>query len=381
MHAPSSPLTPPACSDGSSFCSTHTSDARMHALCKWLGTHAQRYALDVASCQAVSNDAGARRYFRLCSHASSSDPASFIAVDAPPPEKNPEFIKIAKLFSAAGVLAPQILEQDIEQGFLLLTDLGSVVYIDRLKTLQSTMLSRVQIDPQNPVAIDASGDPANAIRALFDSALDSLILWQRASVPHTLPEYDAALLHKELTLFPQWYLERHRGITLHRAQSERLEKLFTVLIEEALGQPRVFVHRDYMPRNLMVCPGATGVLDFQDAVWGPITYDAISLFRDAFISWDESFEKACLQRYWHRAKAAGLPVLDDFSTFYRALEWMGLQRHLKVLGIFARLCHRDHKPHYLEDAPRFLQYIRQVTQRYPALADLAHLLEELGVLL
>ncbi len=365
MSAPPSSHSLSTPSENQAAARPHAPDLRTAQLLAWLTPYAKRYALDLSTCHAASSDAGARRYFRI--HSNAPHTPSFIAVDAPPPEKNQAFAKIAMLFSQAGIQVPKVLEYDFEQGFMLLTDLGNTLYLTHLIALQNTA---------TPIQTQAQTEA----RALYDAALNALILWQCATHPNILPEYDTALLRQELELFPTWYLERHLGLTLSPAQRSRLDTGFTLLIDTALSQPRVFVHRDYMPRNLMVYPNGPGVLDFQDAVLGPITYDAISLFRDAFISWDEAFERDCLQGYWQRAQNAGLPVPTDFPTFYRALEWMGLQRHLKVLGIFARLCYRDGKAHYLQDAPRFLKYIHKVTARYAELKDIAQLLQELSVL-
>jgi aminoglycoside/choline kinase family phosphotransferase len=203
------------------------------------------------------------------------------------------------------------------------------------------------------------------------------VKWQLATRPGELPPYDAALLRRELELFPEWYLGRQLGVTLTPPQREALDRAFALIIGSNLAQPRVYVHRDYMPRNLMVCEPNPGILDFQDAVYGPITYDVVCLFKDAFLSWDEERVLDGVIRYWDKARRAGLPVDPDFSRFWRDLEWMGLQRHLKVAGIFARLAYRDGKRQYLEDTPRFLGYIRPVVTRYPALAPLARLLDEL----
>jgi aminoglycoside/choline kinase family phosphotransferase len=200
------------------------------------------------------------------------------------------------------------------------------------------------------------------------------VKWQCASRPGVLPPYDERLLTRELELFPEWYLGRHLGLpdSAHRAA---LDPLFERLVGAALDQPRTYVHRDYMPRNLMVSDPNPGVLDFQDAVYGPITYDVVSLFRDAFISWPEARVLDWAVRYWERAKKAGLPVAGDFAAFYRDFEWMGLQRHLKVIGIFARINYRDGKPGYLEDTPRFFEYARAVTGRYAELGGLARILD------
>ena len=258
---------------------------------------------------------------------------------------------VAGLLREAGVHAPEVLAQDLGQGLLLLTDLGSTTYLDALD------------------ATNADG--------LFRDALDALVKWQLASRPDALPPYDEALLRRELNLFPDWYVARHLGSPLTASQQEALERIQVLLLQNILAQPKVFVHRDYMPRNLMVCEHNPGVLDFQDAVYGPVSYDVASLLRDAFISWPEEQEIDWAVRYWEKAKRAGLPVDADFGAFYRDLEWMGLQRHLKVLGIFARINYRDGKPKYLADTPRFVNYVRQVAARYNQLAPLARLFDEL----
>jgi aminoglycoside/choline kinase family phosphotransferase len=293
------------------------------------------------------SDASFRRYFRV-----RSDGESWIAMDAPP-DKEPcgPFVRVAELLHRAGVHAPAILAQDLAQGFLLLTDLGTQTYLDVLN--------------------DHNAD------ALFRDAVEALLKWQRASRPGVLPLYDEALLRREMELFPEWYVGRHLGLALNPCQREALEAIFRLLIGSALAQPRVYVHRDYMPRNLMVSDPNPGVLDFQDAVEGPLTYDVVSLFRDAFVSWPEERVLDWTIRYWEKARAAGLPVDPDFAAFYRTFEWMGLQRHLKVLGIFARIRYRDGKPHYLADTPRFVAYAREVARRYRELAPLARLLDDL----
>ena len=204
-----------------------------------------------------------------------------------------------------------------------------------------------------------------------------LIQWQLASKPDMLPPYDAALLRRELDLFPQWYIAQHRKVTLDDKQAKVLEEAFERIIENNLSWPSVYVHRDFMPRNLMVSEQGMGLLDFQDAVYGPITYDIASLMRDAFLSWDEAFCLDVTIRYWQKARKAGLPVGDDFGTFYQGVEWMGLQRHLKIAGIFARLTLRDGKPQYLADAPRFMGYIRATCGRYRELKLLLRLLYQL----
>ncbi|HEX4928066.1 MAG TPA: phosphotransferase [Burkholderiales bacterium] len=295
----------------------------------------------------ASEDASFRRYFR----ATLEDGRSYIAMDAPPDKEDCRpFIHVAGLLAAAGVHAPRIHAQDLHAGFLLLSDLGARTYLQ---------------------ALDES-----SAAALFADAVDALVRWQLATRAGELPPYDEALLRREMNLFPEWYLARHHGIELDGAQREALERVFSALATSALAQPVVYVHRDYMPRNLMVCDPNPGVLDFQDAVLGPICYDVVSLFRDAFVSWPEEQVLDWTVRYWEKAKHAGLPVDTDFGEFWRAFEWMGLQRHLKVLGIFARIRYRDGKPKYLADTPRFVGYARAVAKRYAALAPLLGLLDE-----
>ena len=248
-----------------------------------------------------------------------------------------------------------MLEWDRPHGFLLLDDLGRQTMLDVL-------------DPARP---DAS-------RPLYDEAIDALIRWQLASKPGVLPPYDRALLERELALFPEWYIGRHRGIAVEGKLKERLDRSFKLIVDSNLASPSVYVHRDFMPRNLMIGSGPKlGVLDFQDAVYGPITYDIASLMRDAFLSWDEEFVLDITIRYWVAARKAGLPVDEDFGAFYRAVEWMGLQRHLKVAGIFARITLRDGKPRYLADTPRFIAYIRATAGRYMELTPLVRVIDEI----
>lgn len=322
-------------------------DARLAALERWLTTQLRGARFELAP---ASADASFRRYFR----AALEDGRSFVVMDAPPTHENcAAFVRVAALLREAGVHAPQVHAEDLENGFLLLADLGLTTYLDAL-----------QADP-------------GAADALFGDASSALLRWQLATRPGQLPPYDDALLRSEMALFPQWYLARHLGLQPSAAQRAALEDVFGLLARSATAQPAVYVHRDYMPRNLMLCDPNPGVLDFQDAVLGPITYDLVSLLRDAFISWAEERVLDWTARYWEQARAAALPVARDFGEFYRELEWMGLQRHLKVLGIFARIRYRDGKPKYLEDAPRFLGYARAVSERYAPLAPLARLLDEI----
>jgi N-acetylmuramate 1-kinase len=321
-------------------------DDRFRALGAWL-----RLVLPQAPArlEPASADASFRRYFRV--HLDGG--RSLVAMDAPPEREGSTraFVRIAQLLRDAGVNAPEVHAQDLDRGFLLLTDLGTRPYLAALR----------------------EDDPG----ALFRDATTALVRWQVATRAGLLPDYDEALLRRELDLFPEWYLGRHLGLRLDANQREAIEDVFRAILANNVAQPRVFVHRDYMPRNLMVCEPSPGVLDFQDAVLGPIGYDIACLFRDAFISWDEELVLDGTIRYWEKARAAGLPVRADFAEFWRDVEWMGLQRHLKVLGIFARLHHRDGKQGYVEDAPRFVGYVRHAVNRYRELAPLGRLLDEL----
>ena len=319
-------------------------DARLAALRAWLNWSLGGVALTLTP---VSADASFRRYFRV-----TLDGVTRIAMDAPPErEDSRPFVRVAQLLSEAGVHVPEVIASDLDQGFLLLSDLGDTTYLRALTELNAD--------------------------TLFADATGALIRWQCASRVAVLPPYDRALLQREMDLFPDWYVRRHLGVELTDDQRVALTGVMTLLADSALAQPAVFVHRDFMPRNLMVSQPNPGVLDFQDAVHGPITYDVVSLFRDAFISWPEERVLDWSVRYWEQAKRAHLPVDADFGAFYRAFEWMGLQRHLKVLGIFARICYRDGKPGYLEDAPRFLGYVRAVCGRYAHLTPLARLVDAL----
>lgn len=321
-------------------------DTRLEQLRGWLGACLGSSAFEL---KPASADASFRRYFRVRVDGA----RSLIAMDAPPEREDCRpFVRVAALLRAAGVNAPEVIAQDLARGFLLLTDLGDTTYLAAL-------------------------NEANADR-LFADAIDALINWQLASREGVLPPYDEALLRRECDLFPEWYVGRHLARALSGAQREALSDAITLVVTRSLAQPTVFVHRDYMPRNLMVSDPNPGVIDFQDAVHGPITYDLASLMRDAFVSWDEARVIDWTARYWERAKRRGLPVDPDFGAFYRDFEWMGLQRHLKVIGIFARIYYRDGKGGYLEDTPRFLAYARAVAGRYQELAPLARLLDQLG---
>ncbi|UVE17385.1 phosphotransferase [Pseudomonas sp. LS44] len=295
----------------------------------------------------ASSDASFRRYFRW-----QAGSRSLIVMDAPPPQEDCRpFVKVAHMLAGAGVHVPRILAADLERGFLLLDDLGRQTYLEVI-------------------------DGSNADQ-LFDDAVEALLAFQRLPLGDALPHYDEALLRRELQLFPDWYVQRHLGITLEGAQLAAWQRSCEQLIGSALAQPKVLVHRDFMPRNLMLSEPNPGVLDFQDAVYGPVTYDVTCLFKDAFLSWPEAQVRIWLERYWQLARERGIGVQDDFDEFLRASDLMGLQRHLKVIGIFARICHRDGKPKYLGDVPRFFRYIDAVLARRPELAELRELLASL----
>lgn len=324
-------------------------DARFGLISSWIESTLGARELAIAP---ASADASFRRYFRVTPRAPWQGHATLIAMDAPPPmEDCRPYVRIANLLSSAGVHAPEVLAADLDRGFLLLTDLGTRTYLDGI-------------------------DLASAPR-LYSDAIDALIRWQAATREGTLPPYDDALLTRELALFPEWYVRKHLDFALSPAQTQTLELAFRLIVDNNLAQPRVYVHRDYHSRNLMVSDPNPGVLDFQDAVIGPITYDLVSLLRDAYIAWDEATQIDWAVRYWERAREAGLPVGPDFGAFWRDFEWMGVQRQLKVLGIFARLYHRDGKAAYLGDMPRVMAYLRGACGRYRALGPLSVLFDEL----
>lgn len=339
----------------SSTAVTWSDDARRARFEAWLGQVTPRHGLRPETLAPASADASFRRYLRIQGQA-----GSYIVMDAPPAHEDVRpFLHVADLMHDAGLNAPEVLERDVEEGFLLLGDLGSRLYLAELQS-----------------AVEA-GDDAT-VRELMRDATSALVTWQRGVDPSSLPPYDEALLRREMQLFPDWCVEREFGQAWTDAQREQWQASTQLLVRSALAQPTVAVHRDYMPRNLMVCAGGhPGILDFQDAVRGPITYDVASLLRDAFISWEEEREIDWAARYWEQARKVDLPVADDFGEFWRQLEWMGLQRHLKVLGIFCRLKHRDGKARYSEDLPRFFRYAHHVASRYHGLGPLARLLEPL----
>jgi hypothetical protein len=330
---------------------------RAESFARWLQDLTPRFEWQPASLRLASADASFRRYFRI-----DVNDRSLVIMDAPPDKEDCRpFVKVAQLMAQAGLNAPRVLDWDEPLGFMLLTDLGQ-------RTLMQSM--------------DADAGTANL--HWFKQALDVLLPWQLASKANVLPAYDEAVLRRELGLFPEWYVARHRGLNLSASQHKVLNSTFDLIVQRNLAAPKVYVHRDFMPRNLMVPDdgeGPLGVLDFQDALHGPVTYDVASLMRDAFVSWDEELVLDVSVRYWERARKAGLLDFEDwsqdFGSFYRAVEWMGLQRHLKVAGIFARLTLRDGKAKYLADAPRFIGYIRSAAARYRELTPLLRLIDEI----
>ena len=353
--APSAATPPPGIEWGDT--------ARQAAFEIWLADQAIQHGLLAATARPASADASFRRYFRV----DRAQGGSCIVMDAPPDKENCQpFVTVAGLMAGVGLRVPDILAWDAPQGFMLLNDLGTQTLLDVL-------------DLDNP--------QANQPR--YMDALAALLPWQAGSREGVLPAYDEALLRRELQLFPDWYLGQHKQFVMSDAQTQVLNKAFNSIVTRNLAAPKVWVHRDFMPRNLMVPPydfspataaQALGVLDFQDAVYGPITYDIASLMRDAFVTWEEDFVLEVTVRYWERARKLGLMDFEDwsqdFGAFYRAVEWMGLQRHLKILGIFARLTLRDGKPKYLADTPRFIHYVRNTANRYRELGPFLKLIDE-----
>lgn len=326
------------------------SDSRLVSLKQWLET-LHGFSLNMETVRPASSDASFRRYFRV-----DTQNGSCIVMDAPPEkEKIEPFIKVATVFGKSGVTVPRVLAENREEGFLLLSDLGATTYLDVLDEFRA--------------------------HSMYMDAIDALVRIQSISQPHVLPEYDRATLKRELDLFPEWYIAKHRQFSMTSEKQTELERVFDLILANNLSQPQVFVHRDYHSRNLMYMDGQErtnpGILDFQDALYGPVTYDLVSLLKDAYIEWDEEYILDWVIRYWEKAKKAGLPVNPDIDQFYRDFEFMGIQRHLKVLGIFARLYHRDGKNAYLKDLPLVMRYASKTANRYVELVPLARLLDEL----
>lgn len=320
----------------------------------WLNAQAAAHGLVVGSLRAASADASFRRYFRI-----DGRDGPRIVMDAPPTHEDCRpFVGVAALLRGGGLEAPEVLSWDEPHGFMLLSDLGATTYLEAIR--------RADLAQSN---------------ALYLAALDALVQLQRIDAHAQVPNYDRALLQRELDLFPTWYIERHCGQRLDDKALAQLQRCFALILDACTAQPSVLVHRDYHSRNLMLPRepgGPPGLLDFQDAVWGPVSYDLASLLRDAYVEWDESTQLDWAVRYWERGRKAGLPLDADFGSFWRDFEWMGLQRHLKVLGIFARLSHRDGKDGYLRDLPLVWRYAHRVASRYNGLGPLAHLLEQLA---
>lgn len=311
-----------------------------------LRLHWARHALGNADAglERASTDAGFRSYWR-----SVGATPSRIVMDSPPDKEDVRpWLRIRDLLEAACVRVPQVLARDVDAGFLLLEDLGGPTVAQLIN--------------------DANAD------AHMDAAITQLLRLQSLALPADIPVFGETLLQRDAGLFEEWFIRRHLGIELGCGDSERLELAQRRLMDNALAQARVPTHRDYMPRNLMPVEGGPAVLDFQDLVLGPIAYDAVSLLRDAFLSWPEAHVERWLRRYHARAAAAGLPV-PALEVFLRDADWCGVQRHLKILGIFARLHHRNGKPRYIKDAPRFLGYLDAVVPKYPQLAPLRELLD------
>jgi aminoglycoside/choline kinase family phosphotransferase len=325
-------------------------DDRQQQLEAWLASTLQQAAFTLTT---ASADASFRRYFRVHLAGPYLSHNTLIAMDAPPPQEDcAPFVNVASLLLESGINVPKVLAQDLTQGFLLLSDLGDDTYLTKLN--------------------------AQTAPKLYQDATNALIKMQLASQPQILPAYDEALLTREMQLFPDWYVAKHLNTSLNNEQQAVLDNTFKVLNENILAQAQVYVHRDYHSRNLMITQeNNPGVLDFQDAVYGAITYDLVSLLKDAYINWDEEQIIDWAVRYWQPAKKAGLPVPDDFSEFYRDFEWMGVQRHIKVLGIFARLSHRDGKDGYLKDMPIVMAHLRKVCERYVELRPMLRLLNQL----
>ena len=322
---------------------------RINRLTAWVSASLPAPLLDL---QPASADASFRRYFRARTAA-----GSFIVMDAPPSHEDCKpFIHVARLFRAAGANTPEIIAENLAEGFLLLSDFGDTTYLTALQTDE------------------------NSADRLYLDANRALIKIQTASQPGELPAYDAELLLREMRLFPDWYVNKHLNLQLNTEQQNVLDQTFQRILTNNLAQPQVYVHRDWHSRNLMLNEADNdnpGVLDFQDAVYGPITYDLASIYKDAYIRWDEDRVLDWLVRYWQDARKAGLPVNANFGEFYRDFEWMGVQRHIKVLGIFARLCHRDGKTGYLKDMPLVMDYLRKACNRYNGLGDFLRLLDAL----
>jgi len=334
---------------------TTSPDSRLTAVQHWLENIAAAHGLDPATLMPASSDASFRRYFRL-----RGQDRSVIVMDAPPPQEDCEaFLHVTRLLAQAGLNVPVVLDHDLKHGFLLLSDLGPQTYYQ---------------------AIQAGIDDA-ALQKMYREAIHALVRLQQAKTTG-LPAYDRDRLIQELALFPEWYAQRHCRASLSPADHDILHNTFAALADDNVKQARVLVHRDFHSPNLMLCErpehGANpGIIDYQDALAGPLTYDLASLVMDARTTWEEPQQLDWAIRYWEAARAAGLGVAPDFAEFHRAYEWMSLQRNLRILGVFARLSHRDGKDHYLQHMPRVNAYVRQVASRYRDFRPLLRLLDRI----
>ncbi len=321
-------------------------DPRTATMRSWLSAIAEEFSLSLDTLSVASADASFRRYFRI----SSAQGKTYIVMDAPPAHEDTErFLKVADLLKHAGLHSPSVESKNIQDGYLLLEDLGDAIYL--------SLLNQTTAD------------------ALYKDAIAAIVQMQAKVRTDSLPAYDRAQLLREMQLYPDWYVSRHRQKQLTPSEQKALTQAFELILRNNLAQPRAFVHRDFHSRNLLlVKQNSPGIIDFQDAVVGPLTYDLVSLLKDAYIRWEEDQVLDWAIRYWEQARKAGLPVAEEFGNFYRDFEWMGLQRHLKVLGIFARLNYRDGKSRYLADLPLVLDYCLKVCNRYAELSGLKGLM-------
>lgn len=333
----------------------NSTQPRDRALYTWLSSLAGTHQLDLGSLSSASSDASFRRYFRV-----DSPQGTVIAMDAPPQQEDSRpFVQVTRLLQQTGLNVPDILAQDLEHGFLLLTDLGEQTYYQ---------------------AVQQGLDDAR-LQKLYRDAIGALVKSQSTSTA-SLPRYDQPRLHDELSVFTEWYAKTHRQVTLSNDELTTLDQAFTTLSAHNARAATVFVHRDFHSPNLIIHHGPDdslnpGIIDYQDAVAGPITYDIASLVMDARTTWEEPQQLDWAIRYWEAAKAAGLPVDADFADFHVAYEWMSLQRNLRILGVFARLSHRDNKHHYLDHMPRVNAYVRQVANRYGEFRPLLRILDKI----
>jgi len=328
--------------------------SRQQSMLHWLESLPSELGLELDTLAAASSDASFRRYERL-----RAGNTTLIVMDAPPPMEDCQpFVDVTQRLASVGVNVPKILASDLKQGFLLLTDLGRQTYYDRIQ----------------------EGIDEPALQKLYVPAIDALVRLQTAN-SDSLPAFDVLRLRQELQVFIDWYVLVHHQTALSDTESKALDSIFDLLAQHVANQPAVLVHRDFHSPNLMVSAqdGATapGVIDYQDAVHGAISYDLASLVFDARTTWEEPQQLDWAIRYWEKARSRGLPVPEDFAQFHIQYEWTSLQRNLRILGVFARLNHRDSKSHYLDHIPRVLVYVRQVAQRYRPFIALLRLLDRL----